>query len=324
MTVVPLQSVRRATRGRRLRVPSLGRSPLARREARWGLLFVSPWIIGFLAFTFLPMLASLVFSVTNLSLAQEQPFQFVGLKNYVTMLGDKQVWESLGITLWFAVLNLPIAIAIPFVVALVLSSPYLRARGLFRIAFFLPYVIPFVAGVLAWQGMLNIETGWIASVMRFFGLEPPNFLQDPSLVYPSLVFIGLWGIGAGVIVNLAGLRAVPTELYDAVHIDGGGWVSALWHVTLPLMSPVIFFSLILGIVDVMQYFLVPLVLFNGSGEPAGSTLFFNLLLYKTAFGYQNFAYGSAMAWLLFAITLAITLVVFRTSRFWVYTAGGDR
>ena len=181
-------------------------------------------------------------------------------------------------------------------------------------------MIPFVSGVLAWQGMLNIETGWIAGVMRFFGLEPPNFLQDPSFVYPSLVFIGLWGIGAGVIINLAGLRAVPTELYDAVHIDGGGWWPALRHITLPLMSPVIFYSLVLGIVDVMQYFLVPLVLYNGSGEPGGSTLFFNLLLYKTAFGYQNFAYGSAMAWLLFAITLAITLVVFRSARRWVYTA----
>ena len=140
---------------------------------------------------------------------------------------------------------------------------------MFRTLFFLPYVIPFVAGVLAWQGMLNIETGWIASVLRFVGIEPPNFLEDPTFVYPSLVFIGLWGIGAGVIVNLAGLRAVPTELYDAVHIDGGGWWPALRHVTLPLMSPVIFYALVLGIVDVLQYFLVPLVLYNGSGSREG-------------------------------------------------------
>ena len=321
MTAIPVQSVRRAASRRRFRLPSLGRSPLARREARWGLLFISPWIIGFLAFTLFPMVASLAFSLTNLSLAQEQPLGFVGLRNYLTMFGDAQVWESLWVTLRFAALNLPIAIVIPFVVALVLSSPYLRARGVFRTAFFLPYVIPFVSGVLAWQGMLNIETGWISMVLRAVGIEPPNWLQDPSLVYPSLVFIGLWGIGAGVIVNLAGLRAVPSELYDAVHIDGGGWWASLRHITVPLMSPVIFYALILGIVDVMQYFLVPLVLYNGSGEPAGSTLFFNLLLYKTAFGYQNFAYASAMAWLLFAITLAITLIVFRTARYWVYYAG---
>ena len=322
MAAIPLQPVQRErSRRSRLRWPSLGRSPQARREAKWGLLFISPWIIGFLAFTLIPIVASLGISFSNLSLAQEQPLRFVGIDNYTTMLGDRQVWELLGITLRFAALNLPIAIIIPFVVALVLSSPYLRAKGVFRTAFFLPYVIPFVAGVLAWQGMLNIETGWIASVLRFVGIEPPNFLQDPTFVYPSLVFIGLWAIGAGVIVNLAGLRAVPTELYDAVHIDGGGWWSALVHVTLPLMSPVIFYALVLGIVEVLQYFLVPLVLYNGSGQPGGSTMFFNLLLYKTAFGYQNFAYGSALAWLLFAVTLVITLLVFRSARHWVYAAG---
>ena len=234
MAAIPLQPVQRpGTRRGRLPWPSLGKSPLARREARWGLLFISPWIIGFMAFTLIPIVASLGISFSNLSLAQEQPLRFVGLDNYVAMFKDRQVWESLGITLRFAALNLPIAIIVPFVVALVLSSPYLRAKGVFRTMFFLPYVIPFVAGVLAWQGMLNIETGWIASVLRFFGIEPPNFLQDPSMVYPSLVFIGLWAIGAGVIVNLAGLRAVPTELYDAVHIDGGGWWPALVHVTLP-------------------------------------------------------------------------------------------
>jgi multiple sugar transport system permease protein len=183
-------------------------------------------------------------------------------------------------------------------------------------------VIPFVSGVLAWQSMLNLETGWVNAVLRLVGVhEPPNWIEDPTFVYPSLVFIGLWGIGAGVIVNLAGLRGVPTELYDAAHIDGAGWWASLRNVTLPMMSPVIFYSLVLGIVDVLQYFLVPLVLNNGSGEPGGSTLFFNLLLYKTAFGYQNFAYGSALAWLLFAITLGVTLLVFRSARRWVYYAG---
>ena len=302
--------------------PSLGRTPLARREARWGLIFLSPWIFGFLAFTLFPMVASLAFSLTNLSLAQEQPLRFVGLRNYQSMLNDRQVWESLGVTFRFAALNLPIAIIIPFIVALVLNSRYLRFSGLFRTLFFLPYGIPFVSGVLAWQSMLNLETGWVNAVLRLVGVhDPPNWIEDPTFVYPSLVFIGLWGIGAGVIVNLAGLRAVPTELYDAAEIDGAGWWASLRNVTLPMMSPVIFYSLVLGIVDVLQYFLVPLVLNNGSGEPGGSTLFFNLLLYKTAFGYQNFAYGSALAWLLFAITLGVTLLVFRSARRWVYYAG---
>jgi len=172
--------------------------------------------------------------------------------------------------------------------------------------------------------MLNLETGWVNVVLRFLGVQnPPDWLGDPTTIYPSLAFIGLWGIGAGVIVNLAGLRGVPTELYDAAHIDGAGWWATLRNVTLPLMSPVIFYSLVLGIVDVLQYFLVPLVLYNGSGEPGGSTLFFNLILYKHAFAYQNFAYAATLAWLLFLITLGVTLIVFRSARYWVYY-GGER
>jgi ABC-type sugar transport system permease subunit len=321
LAAVPIQPVIPRGPGRfRLRRPSLGKSSLSRNEARWGLIFLSPWLIGFLAFTLFPMIASLVFSVTNLTLAQDQPLRFVGLENFQRMLADPQTWQSLGVTFRFAAFNLPIAIVIPFVVAL--NSRYLRGVGIFRTLFFMPYVIPFVSGLLAWQGMLNLETGWVNELLRLIGVQnPPNWLQDQALIYPSLAFIGLWGIGAGVIVNLAGLKGIPTELYDAARIDGAGWWAALRNVTLPMMSPVIFYSLILGIVDVLQYFLVPLVLYNGTGEPGGSTLFFNLVIYKQAFNFQNFSYGATLAWLLFGITLAITLVVFRTSRRWVYYAG---
>ncbi|MFL5778389.1 MAG: carbohydrate ABC transporter permease, partial [Chloroflexota bacterium] len=128
-------------------------------------------------------------------------------------------------------------------------------------------------------------------------------------------------IGAGVIVNLAGLRGIPTELYDAARIDGAGFWATLRNVTIPMMSPVIFYSLVLGIVDVLQYFLVPLVLYDGTGEPGGSTLFFNLVIYKQAFNFQNYSYGATLAWLLFAIALTITVIVFRSSRRWVYAAG---
>jgi multiple sugar transport system permease protein len=321
---IPVQPVRPppADRRRWLRRPSLGKSALARHEARWGLIFLSPWLVGFVAFTFLPLIASLGFSLTNISLAQDRPLRFVGLDNFVTMLGRSETWESLAVTFRFAAFNLPIAIVVPFVVALALNSRYLRGVGIFRTLFFLPYVIPFVSGLLAWQGMLNLETGWVNEFLRLIGIQnPPNWLQDQSLIYPSLAFIGLWGIGAGVIVNLAGLKGIPSELYDAARIDGAGWWAVLRNVTLPMMSPVIFYSLILGIVDVLQYFLVPLVLYNGTGEPGGATLFFNLVIYKQAFNFQNFSYGATLAWMLFGITLAITLVVFRTSRRWVYYAG---
>jgi multiple sugar transport system permease protein len=297
-------------------------SALAAREARWGYLFIAPWIVGFLAFTFLPMLASLAFTFTNINLAQEEPLKLVGLENWQTLLTDGQTWDSLAVTFRFALLQLPVAIIVPFTVAIVLNSRHLRGPGLFRVLFFLPYVIPFVSGVLIWQGMLNLETGWLNQALRWLGIEhPPNWLNDTAFIYPALVMIGIWGIGSGIIINLAGLRGIPTELYDAARIDGAGWRASLRHVTLPMMSPVLFYTLVLGIVDVLQYFLVPLVINNGTGEPGGTTSFFNLYLYKNFFTYQNMAYGSTLAWLLFLVTLAVALVVFRTSRRWVYYAG---
>jgi ABC-type sugar transport system permease subunit len=300
----------------------LRRSPLARREALWGYLFISPWVIGFLVFTLAPMVASLGFTFTNLSLAQEQPLAFVGLHNWQTMLADHQAWESLGVTFKFAMLQLAMIMVLPFLLAIGLNSRNLKGPSAFRVLFFLPYVIPFVSGVLIWQGMLNLETGWLNGFLRFIGIQnPPNWLNDTASIYPALVFIGIWGIGAGIIVNLSGLRGVPSELYDAANIDGAGWWGSLRNVTLPLMSPVLLYTLILGIVEVLQYFLVPLVINNGTGEPGGTTAFFNLYLYKTFFTYQNMAYGATLAWLLFAVTLAIALVVFRTSRRWVYYAG---
>ena len=317
MTAIPLKRPRRL-----FRRPGSNLSPLVRREALWGLLFLSPWIIGFFVFTLLPIVASLLFTFTNLNLEQREPLAFVGLANFQALLADPQAWESLAVTFRFALFNLPVAVVIPFVVALMLNSRYLRGAALFRVAWFLPYVIPFVSGILIWRAMLNIETGWVNLALHAIGIaNPPNWLQDPSWVYPSLAFIGVWGIGAGIIVNLAGLRGVPSELYDAARIDGAGFLKSLRHVTLPMMSPVIFYALILSIVDVLQYFLVPLVLYNGTGEPNGSTLFFNLYLYKTFFTFQNMAYGATLAWLLFAVTLAVTLVLFRTSRRWVYYAG---
>jgi ABC-type sugar transport system permease subunit len=297
-------------------------SPLARREARWGFIFIAPWIIGFLAFTLFPMVATFVFTFTNINLDQKEPLRFVGLDNYATLLGVGQAWDSLGITLRFALLALPVGVFLPFVVALLLSSRHLKGPGLFRVLFFLPYVVPFVAGVLIWQTMLNPADGWLDIFLRWVGVpNPPDWLRDTTWIYPGLVLMGLWGIGGGVIVYLAGLRGIPTELYDAARIDGAGYLGQLRHITIPLLTPVIFYTLVLGIVEVLQYFLVPLVLHGGTGEPSGSTLFLNLYIYKSFFGYHELAYGSTIAWLLFGITLLITLVLFGTARRWVYYAG---
>ena len=309
----------------RRRFRALRLSPLARREALWGYLFLSPWIIGFLVFIFVPMIVTFVFTFTNVNLLQDVPLAFVGLDNWQRLLSDAGTWRSLGVTLKFAALQLPVMIVVPFAVALLLNSPHLRGMSIFRVLFFMPYVVPFVAGVFIWQSMLNSETGWINGALERLGVaEPPNWLNDTGWIYPGLVLLGIWGIGGGVIVNLAGLKSIPSELYDAARVDGAGWWAQLRNVTIPLMSPVIFYSLILSIVEVLQYFLVPLVLKNGTGEPAGSTLFFNLYLYKNFFSFQDMSYGATLAWLLFAITLVITMVLFWASRRWVYYAGEAR
>jgi multiple sugar transport system permease protein len=297
-------------------------SPLARREARWGLIFISPWLVGFVVFTLLPTIATLIFSFTNINLSSTAPFAFVGLKNYQDILADAQVWASLRVTFTFALIWLPVTLIVPFVVAVMLNSPSLRGSSIFRILIFLPYVVPFVAGVLIWQNTLSPDTGWLNQALEALGWQnPPAWLNDPTWIYPGLVLVGLWGIGGAVIINLAGLTNLPTELFDAAKIDGAGWWAQMRHVTLPLMSPVIFYSLVLGLVDVMQYFLVPFVLKNGTGEPGGTTYFFSLYIYKSFFTFQRMSYGATLAWLLFVITLVLTIALFASARRWVYYAG---
>jgi multiple sugar transport system permease protein len=267
------------------------------------------------------MVATLVFTFLNITLAQDQPLAFVGLANWQRMIADQHVWDSLGVTLRFAALWLPTSIIVPFLIALGLNSRYVRGASLMRTLFFMPYVVPFVAGVLVWQQMLG-DSGWINDVLAFAGIaKPPDWLNDVGWIYPALVLMGIWGIGAGIVINLAGLRGIPTELYEAARIDGAGWWAQLRNVTVPMMSPIIFYTLILGVVDVLQYFLVPLVLSNGTGAPAGSTLFYNLNLYKTFFTYQEMSYGATLAWFLFGITLVVTLILFALARGRVFYAG---
>ncbi len=296
--------------------------PLARREAWTGLAFLSPWLVGFMLFTFLPMLATLVFTFMNITLSQDEPLRFVGLQNYLTLLDDAQVGKSLLIILKFGLIALPVGLALPFFLAILMNSTHLKFPTLFRTLFYMPYVIPFVAGLFAWGGMLNPENGWINEWLRLIGIEnPPYWLNDTTWVYPALVIIGLWGIGSAMIINLASLQGIPTELYDAAKVDGAGWWATLFNVTLPMMSPVIFYSLILSLVGLFQYFLVPLVQTNGTGRPGGATMFYNLYLYKTFFTFQNMSYGATLAWVLFVIILAITGLLFWSAKYWVFYAG---
>ena len=321
MEQLPAVADRRLSLGLAARFARPRLTPLARREARHGLLFISPWIIGFLLFTLFPMIATFAFTFLNVTLAQDEPLQFVGLDNYVQLFNDERVWDSLFVTLKFAALWLPVSVLVPFLVALGLNSRFVLGSHLFRALFFLPFVVPFVAGVLVWQQTLS-DDGWFNEVLKLVGWQdPPSWLFDATWIYPAMVIMGIWGIGAGIVINLAGLRGIPTELYEAARIDGAGSWAQVRNVTIPLMSPILFYTLILGVIEVLQYFLVPLVLKNGTGEPAGATMFYNLNLYLTFFNYQQMSYGATMAWFLFAIALLATLILFRLSRRYVYYAG---
>lgn len=312
-------------------------SPIARREMRQGMMFLSPWIFGFLAFTFLPILASLIFSFLDLSITDgilSAP-KWVGLNNYKQLLNDSQIWGTAGsetpgsmwITVRFGLIALPIGIFLPLGLAMLLNNPNLKGAAIFRSLFYMPYVIPFVAAIFLWGGMLNPETGWINRALMNMGLPReavPNWANDVDWVYPTYVIMGLWGIGNAMLIFIAGLQNVPTELYDAAEVDGANRWQSFWNVTFPMISPVVFYNLTLSIVGLFQYFLVPLVVNNGTGRPGGATMFYNLYLYKTFFTFQNMSYGSAMAWLLFAVILLVTFILFGTARYWVYYAGEGR
>lgn len=298
---------------------------IARREAFWGYLFILPFILGFLIFTFLPTLATFLMSFSNFTLSGIDDASFVGLLNYKTLFADSQVWSSLGVTLKYALIALPVGLIVPLLLAILLNSSYLYGKSIFRTLFYFPYIVPFVAAIFVWGALLNSETGWINDFLRWAGVvEPPRWLNDTTWIYPALVILGIWGIGNAMLIFLASLQGVPTALYDAAKIDGAGWWSTLFNVTLPLISSVIFYNVTLAIVGLFQYFTVPLVLNQGTGAPGGSTMFYNLYLYKTFFTYSDMAYGATQAWLLFAIILLVTLVLFRSSKYWVYYAAEAR
>jgi multiple sugar transport system permease protein len=303
-----------------------------RREMLLSLMFISPWLFGFTVFTFFPTFFTLLFSFMDLkgnaSIAQALATpKFIGFNNYIHYVSDPQVIASLWITVRFAMIALPVGIGFPLALALLMNSKYLPAKDIFRSLFYMPYIVPFIAAVFLWGGMLNPESGWINRALLFLGAPKaslPQWVNDANTVYPAYVIMGLWGVGQTMLIMLAGLQGVPTELYDAANMDGANTWQQFWNVTFPMISPVIFFNLVLSIVGLFQYFLVPLVLNNGSGAPAGSTLFYNVYLYLTIFRFQDMSYGSTLAWGLFIIILLVTVVLFSTSKYWVYYAGDGR
>jgi multiple sugar transport system permease protein len=294
----------------------------SRREAAWGFVFVGPWIIGFLLFTIGPLIASLIFSLTDFDLVRPEAVRFVGLDNYARLTSDPLVLQGLVVTAKFAILAIPVTTIGSLGVAILVNSPRLFGRSVFRTLFYMPIQIPLVASTLVWISFLNPETGWLNGLLGLVGIGGPNWTNDASWVYAALTLIGLWGIGNFMLVNLAGLQSVPTELYEAARIDGAGPWSMFRRITIPLMSPILLYNLVISLITTFQYFTQAYVLTNGRGDPNNATLFINLDLFREAFVNNHMGYASAIGWLLFTIVLAMTLILFVVARRRVYYAGG--
>lgn len=293
---------------------------LARREARWGLVFLSPWIVGFLVFYLVPMVASLIFSFTNFDITRPEGPRFVGLANYAQLFRDPQVRKSLGITLRFMFVAAPIGVVWPLFLAVLLNARSLWAKQFFRTLYYLPYIVPVVSVAYIWRGFLNTETGWMNRALALIGIRGPDWLNSVQWIYVSLILVGLWGVGDSMLRLLGGMQTVPTEYYEAARVDGASAWYALWHITLPMISPMIFYNLILLVVGLFQYFALAWILGGPNSNPNEATLFYNVYLYKQAFVYSNMGYASTLAWVLLVLALIATLIIFGTAKYWVYYA----
>ncbi len=287
------------------------------RELLKGLAFASPWIIGFLVFTAYAVAASLYFSFCRYDILS--PPQWIGIRNYSRLILDDEVFRSsLWNTLYMVIFGLPVWLVGSLSMSLLLNA---RVKGIaiYRTIFYVPSLVPLVALATLWLWLFNTDIGLINVLLRKVGIAGPGWLSDPAWAKPALILMGLWGVGGSAIIYLAGLQGIPEHLYEAADLDGAGVLQKFLHVTLPMLSPVIFFNLIMGLIGSFQYFTQVYVMTNGG--PQDSTLFYALYLFNRAFVDLKMGYASAMAWILFLITLVCTLVVFKTSARWVYYEG---
>ncbi|HLU08121.1 MAG TPA: sugar ABC transporter permease [Oceanobacillus sp.] len=289
----------------------------------WGIIFLSPWIIGFFAFTFLPMVASLLFSFTDFNLLRPNDVQFIGWANYNRLFSDPQVAAASGATLRYALVALPVAIFAPIGMAALLNSHNLVLRRVYTTLFYMPYMVPVVSAVFIWQGFLNPQSGWLNQFLASIGITGPDWINSVDWIYPALVLISLWATGNAMLPTLAGMQGVPTELYEAAKVDGANAWVRFRRITFPMISPVIFYNLILTVIGLFRYFDIPYILGRGQGNPGGATNLYNVYIYRNAFTYQDMGYASTLAWVLFVVAMIVTLILFVSARFWVYY-GGER
>src|SRR5215217_3097274 len=285
---------------RRMRLSLRSRSMIA------GYLFISPVILGYLIWVAGPMIIAIWLSLTDWDLLR--PPRFVGLENYRTMLQDDLFWQSLKVTFYYTLVSVPLSLVLSFAIALLMN---VKVRGIawFRVLFYMPSIVPAVANAVLWVWVLNSEFGLLNVLLNWLGLPKVLWLQDPAWAMPSLILMSLWGIGGAMVIYLAGLQGIPQHLYEAAEIDGANYWNRFRHVTIPMMSPVIFFNLVIGLIAALQTFTQSYLMTKGG--PQNSTLVYGLYIYRSAFQDFKMGYAAALAWVLFGIVLALSLFIFR-------------
>jgi multiple sugar transport system permease protein len=307
------------------KVVTVNRSVLVNKRKRslknkqWhGWMFASPWIIGLLAFYGYPLFSSFYYSFTTYSILK--PGEFIGLGNYQHLLGDKMFWTSLYNTIYFAVFFVPLSIIFGVAPAMALNMK-VKGMSVYRTIFFLPTLVPHVALAVLWMWLLNPQFGLVNGLLAQMGIPGPAWLGSEFWSKPSLIFMSLWGIGQAVVIYLAGLTDIPEDYYSAAEVDGANWFQKTFRITVPLLTPVIFFNLVMGLIGALQQFTLPYTLTQGTGKPAGSLEFYVMYLYDNGFKYFKMGYASAMAWILFITIMIFTGVIFFTSKRWVHYQG---
>ncbi len=308
-------------------VPSLGKSaarhrfswrdlsPVVRRRLFWGLFFISPWLIGFFAFTAYPIVASFFYSFTDYNIINRTP-HMVGWDNYADLLeGRYDTWKSLRVTLRYVGMLVALATVFDVIIAMLLNMK-VRALSIYRTIFYLPVMVPVVAASLTWVWVLNPNYGLVNGLLERIGIEGPPWLASQRTALLSLVFVSVWGSGRAVLIYLAGLKEIPMHLYEAADIDGANAWHKMWAITLPLLTPQMLFNVITMTIFSFQSIAAPEIMTGGG--PNKSTLLFGYLLYRVAFENLKMGFASAMAWLLFLVILTLTLIMFYGSRNWVH------
>ncbi|MEN6480235.1 MAG: sugar ABC transporter permease [Anaerolineales bacterium] len=287
---------------------------------RWreieGWLFAAPWLFGFLVFTAGPMLYSVALGFFDYDFFT--PPKWVGVANYVNLFAkDELFWQSLKVTTIYSVVSIPLRLVLGFLIALLMNQD-VPGIYVFRSLFYVPTILPSVATSFLWMWILNPQYGLINYALEaILGIQGPGWLASEAWALPALIIMSLWGVGGPMVIYLAGLQGIPRHLYEACDLDGGNAVAKFWFITIPMMSPIIFFNLVMGVINSFQVFTSSYLMTQGG--PNYATYFYMLYLYDTSFRYFRMGYGSALAWVLFFIIMSLTLLNFIGSKRWVYT-----